>query len=410
MLPASASAFVPTAAAPVRALRATTTSVAAPCGSAVLAVPTSTSRTAVAPTPAPLLVRAPNATGGFPSHAAGGKSDVVVVLFRSDLRIDDHAALTHAIEEAGIVVPVFCFDPRHFGRTAYGFEKTGRYRASFLIDSVRALRETMQGLGCELVVRIGKPEEVVVEVCKRVGAKRVFLHAETTYEEQQVEEALEDAVSNHVPGGEVKKFWGNTLYHADDLPFDMESIPDVYSDFREAVETSAVIRAPLKAPETLTALPSALEAGQIPSLAQLNIDDTPDSHVAGGVSSSSGVGSIQGGEPEAMRRVASYVNETRRADSVSAPRAKVSAHLGADFSCRISPWLALGCVSPRRIYAELKAAAPVAVSCGLTKSATYFELVWRDFFRFITCKYSASRLGKSTAAQGISKSVTAMTL
>jgi len=26
------------------------------------------------------------------------------------------------------------------------------------------------------------------------------------------------------------------------------------------------------------------------------------------------------------------------------------------------------------------------------KSTTYFELVWRDFFRFITLKYGASRL------------------
>jgi deoxyribodipyrimidine photolyase len=107
--------------------------------------------------------------------------DPVVVLFRADLRVDDHAPLVHAAEEAASVVPVVCFDPRHFGRKADGFEKTGRYRACFLLDSVRALRGTFKEMGADLLVRVGKPEVVVVDVCRRIGAKRVFLHAETTF-------------------------------------------------------------------------------------------------------------------------------------------------------------------------------------------------------------------------------------
>lgn len=48
-----------------------------------------------------------------------------MVWFRSDLRVHDNPALTHALEEAGTVVPVYCFDPRQFGKTSFGFEKTG---------------------------------------------------------------------------------------------------------------------------------------------------------------------------------------------------------------------------------------------------------------------------------------------
>lgn len=55
----------------------------------------------------------------------GGK---VLVWFRSDLRVHDNPALTHALEEAGTVVPVYCFDPRQFGKTSFGFEKTGTCR------------------------------------------------------------------------------------------------------------------------------------------------------------------------------------------------------------------------------------------------------------------------------------------
>jgi deoxyribodipyrimidine photo-lyase len=92
--------------------------------------------------------RAPSACDAITPRTGDANGGVIIVLFRSDLRVHDHAALVHAVEEAGTVVPLFCFDPRHFGRTADGFEKTGRHRAYFLLDSVRALRETMQGLGC----------------------------------------------------------------------------------------------------------------------------------------------------------------------------------------------------------------------------------------------------------------------
>lgn len=398
-------AFVPTpgAAAPVVTAPAARPALSSQSHMSLTLAPPATlslaSSLTTAPTRVPLVQHtlAPIASKFMGGSPAGAPSGTIVVLFRADLRVDDHAPLVHALEEAASVVPVFCFDPRHFGRTAYGFEKTGRYRACFLLDSIKALRQTFQELGSDIIVRIGRPEEVVPDICKRVGAKRVFLHAETTYEEQRVEDELEDTLKEF--GAELKRFWGNTLYHIDDLPFPLDAIPDVYSDFRESVETKGKIRKPLPAPEELSPLPSAVKRGQIPTLADLQIDDAPDCHIPGSSnvvmdSASYGVGSILGGEPEALRRVRNYVDELRRSDSGIVPRAKASSHLGADFSCRISPWLALGCVSPRRIYEELcnVTAMPTAVS----RSATYFELVWRDFFRFITCKYSASRLRKST--------------
>jgi deoxyribodipyrimidine photo-lyase len=393
-----APAFVPSPAAPPRGISAGAAAarihpLTAPLGAASVAA-AAVAGAASAPALSTQLAAAHVVARPDGGRSAGGPVGTVVVLFRADLRVDDHAPLVHAAEEAACVVPVVCFDPRHFGRTAYGFEKTGRYRACFLLESVRALRETVRGMGCDVVVRIGKPEEVVVDVCKRVGAKRVFLHTETTFEEQEVEAALEEALG--ASGAQMKRFWGNSLYHVDDIPFGMDDIPDVYSDFRESVEKRAAIRPPLKAPSSLAPLPAALDTGDIPTLADLSIDDGGDPPVASPAAHvSSGVGSINGGEPEALRRVQAYVDESRRADAELLPRAKVGPHLGADFSCRISPWLALGCVSPRRIFEELRAAS--AVPEALTRSPTYLELVWRDFFRFITCKYSQTRIAKVTA-------------
>lgn len=54
--------------------------------------------------------------------------------------------------------------------------------------------------------------------------------------------------------------------------------------------------------------------------------------------------------------------------------------LGADYSTKLAPWLAAGCVSPRTVYHELQ-----RYERQRTKNkSTYwvvFELVWRDFFK-----------------------------
>jgi deoxyribodipyrimidine photo-lyase len=59
---------------------------------------------------------------------------------------------------------------------------------------------------------------------------------------------------------------------------------------------------------------------------------------------------------------------------------------GLDFSTKFSAWLSQGCISPRRIYSEIKRFERDVV----TNESTYwviFELLWRDFFRFSFKKY-----------------------
>lgn len=328
---------------------------------------------------------------------AGGASDVAVVLFRSDLRLDDHPALTAAIERCSTVVPVFCFDPRHFGRTEHGFDKTGKYRARFLIESVKNLRENLRKRGADLVVRLGEPEKVVADIVATVGASHVYLHREVTVEEQAIEKSLSDELTRR--GVETCLSWANTLYHCDDMPFSLEDMPDVYSDFREAVEARGKIREPLPWPEELCALPQQLELGEVPTLQALGIADYSTTPVQG-------VCAVTGGEDEAMRRVQAYVADSRRVETGSAAvvsgagggGAGLAVHIGADFSCRISPWLALGCVSPRRIFREMGQGG-ITVK-ALLRSSTYFELVWRDFFRCITAKYSEKRAAVATGKKG----------
>ncbi|NXA82963.1 CRYD protein, partial [Thryothorus ludovicianus] len=72
------------------------------------------------------------------------------------------------------------FDPRHYlGTHCYSLPKTGPHRLRFLLESVKDLRETLQKKGSTLVVRKGKPEDVVCDLITQLGSvTTVVFHEE----------------------------------------------------------------------------------------------------------------------------------------------------------------------------------------------------------------------------------------
>ncbi len=320
------------------------------------------------------------------------------MLFRGDLRLHDHAALTHAIEEAATVIPVYVFDTRQFGASPAGFQRTGKYRAKFLVESVRALRKSLEKIGGNLVVRVGIPEKIIPELARTTRTKRVFIHKEINVDELNIEMKLMESLKEQ--GVELKKFWSNTLYYEDDLPFRVAEMPDIYTDFREAVDARSEVRAPLPAPESIPEMPKHVEIGKVPELAELGIQDTfkvSEKTRANPVAMGGGVGTIVGGEQEALRRLRSFAVERKNSPMDYMSGDEDSTVHTPDFACRISPWLALGCLSPRLIYEEMKHTCKMQTN--IKQSYTYYELVWRDFFRCITAKYSEKRVGGGKATK-----------
>ena len=59
------------------------------------------------------------------------------------------------------VVPIYCFDPRHYGNSPWGVKRTGDYRAKFLIESVNDLKHNLQQIGSDLLIHMGYPEEAI---------------------------------------------------------------------------------------------------------------------------------------------------------------------------------------------------------------------------------------------------------
>lgn len=52
-----------------------------------------------------------------------------------------------------------------------------------------------------------------------------------------------------------------------------------------------------------------------------------------------------------------------------------------------SPWLAAGCISPRRIFNEVKRYEQTRRIANKSTYWLIFELIWRDFYRYYCTKY-----------------------
>ena len=146
------------------------------------------------------------------------KAKRVIVWLRQDLRLHDNEAIINALNKGEEVIPVYVFDERTFNdKTAFGFRKTEKYRAQFIIDAVKDLRESFQKLGIDLVVKVGKPEEIIYQLCEKTQSSWVFCNVESTDEEIKVQDKLEQNLWSS--GKEMMYSRGKMLYYTQDLPF-----------------------------------------------------------------------------------------------------------------------------------------------------------------------------------------------
>eukprot|EP00890_Picochlorum_soloecismus_P005409 jgi/Picsp_1/586/NSC_00583-R1_blue-light photoreceptor phr2-like len=325
-------------------------------------------------------------SGGIAGRKTG------IVWFRGDLRLHDHEALQRAHAECSSLVPVYCFDPREFGVSPQGYDKTGPFRASFLIDAVTDLRERLRQAGSELIVRIGHPEEIVPEIGRKIGADAVYCHTEVTYEETRVEKRTKDAFVSQC-GGAFKSFWTNTLHHVEDLPFSLADLPQSFDEFKKKMQAVAARGCLESEGDCLKGTPlgmyAAVGAGDIPTLKDLGLKEV-EYDKNGGMGSHKDSRCI-GGETEALRQLKSFVASFNRGIAESKDSDKSWSCNGTrSFSGSIAPWLASGCLSPRKMLESV-----MNIQEGESMNWIRFELLWRDFFRMLTKRYTDIVLPKA---------------
>ncbi len=336
-----------------------------------------------------------------------------VVWFRNDLRVTDHPAQVFDTESLRLL-PVYIFPTRFFSTTGFGFPKVGAHRAQFLIETVQDLQRALQQRGSDLIVAQGPPAAVLTALTRRFGVDEIWYQDEGGTEEAAEVAELEAAIMGlgelggrggtgapeTVGGGplvQLRPHHGQTLYHPEDLPFAIAEMPLVYTEFRKAVEHGSSIRPVLTAPrppDQLPPLPAPAEeitrilrpdpatrgvTWGIPSVEDLSGSPAPPADSRAAIR-------FTGGETAAWQRIHAYFWER---DKLRRYKETRNGLLGADYSSKLSPWLATGAISARSVVAEVRRYEVERVK----NSSTYwlvFELMWRDYFAFLLRKFGTA--------------------
>mmetsp|Transcript_145045 Transcript_145045/g.404053 ORF Transcript_145045/g.404053 Transcript_145045/m.404053 type:complete len:551 (-) Transcript_145045:197-1849(-) len=301
---------------------------------------------------------------------------------RWDLRLDDHPALHAACDGAGSFLPVYVFEPRrHNMPTLAGARKSSARRARFLLESVACLRRQLEGRGSGLAVALG---------CSHEELENLSSTCQAIYVTQGIcseEKADEARVEKSLRGRPLMRVWGGTLYMPQECGCPPGDIPLLFTSFKNKAEGRGRIREPLDAPARLPPLPEPQDEQTrqalhealrfIPSLEQLGYTAEEVSEAL--LDDPRGVMPFEGGEVAAMQRLQTWMFDGDRLREYFEIR---NGMLGDGYSSKLSPWLAHGCISPRRIWKEAQRYERERVK----NKSTYwliFELTWRDFFVYM---------------------------
>lgn len=287
-----------------------------------------------------------------------------LVWFKNDLRMHDNVPLCKAVAECDQLVFCYCLEESLYRKLPLGFRKADVIRFRFLQQSVTNLQKKLEDLKGHLLIGSTSAESFLPQIIERYDISKVY--AETEYASEELQ--LIERVKGNSPNVQFDFSWGKTLYHIDDIPFKIESIPLTSKAYRIPTSKQAEPRTPLESPKELNAV---FEVMSTPF---------PESKLFG-FSPEEFDGYepfMTGGEDAALERLEYYTFQT---ELLTGYRWTRNRSMGYDYSSKFSPYLALGCISPREIY---KVVQEYEKKVKKNQSTWWiiFELVWRDYFTF----------------------------
>jgi deoxyribodipyrimidine photo-lyase len=294
-----------------------------------------------------------------PPHAAP-----IILWFRCDLRLQDHAGVQAALKTGQPIIPLYICDE------SLATRPLGAASKWWLHHSLKALDEDLRAFGSRLIIERGAAQIVLASLAKQYDAKTIYcshtfdpVHEENDQHLQNELKAVGLTLNrlntslltepNLVRTGESKPFRVFTPYFKALLASgacDVDSLPENPSTDSWA--------APSKWPQSLT-----IEAlGLAPSL-------TPS-----GKDWSKGFGArFKPGERGARAALRGFLKQHLHDYESGRDRPDL------DLTSHLSPHLRFGEISPQRILLETSKAVQADSRLGIGAAKFRAELAWRDF-------------------------------
>ncbi|WP_346841427.1 DASH family cryptochrome [Metapseudomonas otitidis] len=292
--------------------------------------------------------------------------------FKQDLRLDDHPAVQAALG-AERVLPLYVFDPTLLRPGPLGTRPMGVHRMRFLLESLAALDGELRHRGSRLLVVQGVASQVIPALVDHLQLDEVLTLDEVAPAARTLIEETRQALA----GVPLTTFAGDTLLRREELPAPVEALPAVFSQFRDQVQQRLSVFQPRSAPAALPPTPEPADRlfEPLPSLSRLGLGE-PLAHV-------NSTFPFAGGEPAALARVRDYLWEGRGVRDYETTRYGLT---GTEYSSKFSPWLANGCLSARRVVAELRR-HEAQYGANASTRLLWEQVLWRDFFRWTLLRH-----------------------
>ena len=291
-----------------------------------------------------------------------------LVWFRNNMRVEDNSSLTKAINESDNVIGFINIDPKIFISTEYGFKKTEKYRAKFLLETISDLKSQLEILNISLIITHRDFGQSINEIINQYGITNIYTQTEWTRDELIEESFIPDEIN-------LIKDFDQFLFSPNDVRSLYDNIPRGFSNFRKKCEKYLSVNDTLSIPKSLNSDNKISIEYPIPSLSDLGFKDF-EVH-------KDSVFRFKGGEKNAKNRIRNYFFETRNVSKYKLTR---NGLIGEDYSSKFSPWLANGSVSVKYIFKSLKEYEK-EVEKNDSTYWLYFELIWRDFFKYVSMQH-----------------------
>lgn len=263
---------------------------------------------------------------------------------RRDLRLTDNAALHAALEpfdqtqdKAGSVLPVFIIDP--------AFSHSSPRRKDFLYEGLHQLDRDLRERNSYLVLRTGKPVEVLNQLLREANADTIYAEEDfTPYALRR-----DEGVARNLP---LQLIHGQTVHHPNRILKASGKPYTVFTPYSKTWKSRLPSRLPLiPAPEQIST-PAGIPGEPLPKFKVSPL--------------------FPAGEQEALVRLEEFLYQKIYAYHEHRDR------MDLDSTSALSPYLRVGMLGLRQAVSAAQQAISQNTSAGA--NAWLNELIWREFY------------------------------
>ena len=111
------------------------------------------------------------------------KQKTSIVWFTNNLRTKDNNLLKSASDNSDFIIGVYCIDFCASDTTYYGFKKTNKFRAKFLLQTLNSLKKELNKLNIPLIILYKDYKNKFISIINEFKVTSIYVQKEWTRDE-----------------------------------------------------------------------------------------------------------------------------------------------------------------------------------------------------------------------------------